>query len=49
MMSIKLTQSQVMLHQMVTDFADKEVKPLDILIDKQRKFPRELWDKFVNT
>lgn len=48
-MSIKLTQSQVMLHQMVTDFADKEVKPLDILIDKQRNFPAELWDKFVNT
>lgn len=48
-MSIKLTQSQVMLHQMVTDFADKEVKPLDILIDKQRDFPAELWDKFVNT
>lgn len=48
-MSIKLTQSQVMLHQMVTDFADKEVKPWDILIDKQRKFPTELWEKFVNT
>ncbi|WP_035051272.1 acyl-CoA dehydrogenase family protein [Carnobacterium pleistocenium] len=48
-MSIKLTQSQVMLHQMVTDFADKEVKPLDMLIDKQRDFPKKLWDDLVNT
>ncbi|SDQ25285.1 acyl-CoA dehydrogenase family protein [Carnobacterium viridans] len=48
-MSIKLTESQVMLHQMVTDFADKEVKPLDMLIDKQRDFPNELWNKLVNT
>lgn len=48
-MSIKLTNSQVMLHQMVTDFADKEVKPLDMLIDKKGDYPTELWEKFVNT
>lgn len=48
-MSIKLTQPQVMLHQMVTDFADKEVKPLDMWIDKNRKYPAELWSSIVNT
>jgi alkylation response protein AidB-like acyl-CoA dehydrogenase len=48
-MSIKLTEPQIMLHQMVTDFTDKEVKPLDILIDKERNYPTELWDKLVNT
>lgn len=49
MMSINLTQPQVMLHQMVTDFADKEVKPFDMIIDKERDFPKELWSKLVNT
>lgn len=49
MMSVKLTQPQVMLHQMVTDFADREVKPMDMLIDKQRDFPKELWNNIVNT
>lgn len=48
-MSIKLTQPQVMLHQMVTDFADKEVKPLDMWIDKHREYPAELWSNIVNT
>ncbi len=48
-MSIKLTQPQVMLHQMVTDFADKEVKPLDMWIDKHREYPAELWSSIVNT
>lgn len=48
-MSIKLTQPQVMLHQMVTDFADKEVKPLDMLIDKERNYPESLWNKLVKT
>jgi alkylation response protein AidB-like acyl-CoA dehydrogenase len=48
-MSIELTQPQVMLHQMVVDFTDKEVKPLDILIDKERNYPTELWDKMINT
>lgn len=48
-MSVKLTQPQVMLHQMVTDFADREVKPMDMLIDKQRDFPKKLWDNLVNT
>lgn len=48
-MSIELTNSQIMLHQMVTDFTDKELKPLDILIDKERDYPTELWDKLVNT
>ncbi|SEK18009.1 butyryl-CoA dehydrogenase [Carnobacterium iners] len=48
-MSIELTQPQVMLHQMVVDFTDKEVKPLDILIDKERNYPTELWDKMIDT
>lgn len=48
-MSIKLTQPQEMLHQTVTDFADKEVKPLDMWIDKHREYPTELWSKMVNT
>lgn len=47
-MSIELTQSQVMLHQMVIDFTDKEVKPLDRLIDKERNYPAELWDKMID-
>ncbi|MCA9766686.1 MAG: acyl-CoA dehydrogenase family protein [Carnobacterium sp.] len=47
-MSIELTQSQVMLHQMVVDFTDKEVKPLDRLIDKERNYPAELWDKMID-
>lgn len=48
-MSIKLTQPQEMLHQMATDFADKEVKPLDMWIDKHREYPTELWSSIVNT
>ncbi|WP_414839140.1 acyl-CoA dehydrogenase family protein [Carnobacterium sp. TMP28] len=48
-MSIELTQPQVMLHQMVVDFTDKEVEPLDILIDKERNYPTELWDKMIDT
>ena len=48
-MSIKLTQPQVMLHQMVTDFADKEVKPFDMWIDKHREYPAGLWSNIVNT
>lgn len=48
-MSIEFTQAQVMLHQMVTDFTNKEVKPLDMLIDKERDYPTELWDKLINT
>lgn len=48
-MSIKLTAPQIMLHQMVNDFADKEVKPVDMLIDKNRDYPPELWRKIIDT
>lgn len=48
-MSIKLTQPQEMLHHMVTDFAEKEVKPLDMWIDKNRQIPQGLWNKILQT
>src|SRR5690554_5294772 len=48
-MSITLKEHQEMLHQMVVDFAEKEVKPLDMIIDKQKGYPKELWDKVIKT
>lgn len=48
-MSIQLTQPQEMLHHMVTDFAEKEIKPLDMWIDKNRKVPQDLWNKILQT
>ncbi|WP_080145796.1 acyl-CoA dehydrogenase family protein [Marinilactibacillus piezotolerans] len=48
-MSVNLTKPQMMLHQMVTDFADKKVKPFDMQIDKDRDYPKELWEGIVNT
>ena len=35
-MSVTLKEHQHMLHQMVVDFSKKEIKPLDMLIDKQK-------------
>ncbi|WP_208559543.1 acyl-CoA dehydrogenase family protein [Marinilactibacillus kalidii] len=48
-MSINLTESQTMLHQMVSDFADKKVKPYDMQIDKERAYPKELWEGVIET
>ena len=48
-MSVKLTGPQEMLHQMVTNFADKEVKPFDMYIDKYKRYPKELWEKVLKT
>jgi len=48
-MSIRLTQPQEMLHQMVIDFADKEIKPNDMLIDRMEDYPEDLWRKIVET
>ncbi|MDY0075201.1 MAG: acyl-CoA dehydrogenase family protein [Acholeplasmataceae bacterium] len=47
-MSIELKEHQQMLHQMVTDFAHKEVKPFDMVIDKQKSYPKSLWNKIIN-
>ncbi|MDD2469529.1 MAG: acyl-CoA dehydrogenase family protein [Bacilli bacterium] len=48
-MSVELKEHQLMLHQMVVDFAQKEIKPLDMVIDKEKKYPKELWDKVIDT
>ena len=48
-MSVMLKEHQQMLHQMVVEFSRKEIKPLDMLIDKQKGYPKALWDKIVET
>lgn len=48
-MSVELKLANLMLYQMVVDFATKEVKPLDMTIDKLRKYPKDLWDKVLNS
>lgn len=48
-MSIELTQPQEMLHQMVTDFSDNEIKPANKHIDQKRQVPEELWQKIIDT
>ncbi|HHX76247.1 MAG TPA: acyl-CoA dehydrogenase [Acholeplasmataceae bacterium] len=48
-MSVVLKEHQQMLHQMVVDFARKEIKPLDMQIDKQQAYPKELWHKIIET
>ncbi|MCK9235832.1 MAG: acyl-CoA dehydrogenase family protein [Acholeplasmataceae bacterium] len=48
-MSVKLKEVNQMLHQMVVDFAEKEIKPLDMIIDKEQGYPKDLWDKIVQT
>src|SRR5690554_8039169 len=48
-MSVVLKEHQQMLHQMVVDFARKEIKPLDMQIDKQKGYPKALWDKIIET
>ena len=48
-MSVVLKEHQQMLHQMVVDFSRKEIKPLDMVIDKQKGYPKALWDKIVET
>src|SRR5690554_771992 len=47
-MSVTLKEHQEMLHQMVVDFAKKEVQPLDMHIDKYG-YPKELWNKVIET
>lgn len=46
-MSIEFTGADKMLQQMIIDFSDKEVKHLDMLIDKMGKYPEELWNKVI--
>ena len=48
-MSVELKEHQQMLHQMVVDFAHKEIEPLDTIIDKQKGYPKQLWTKIVET
>lgn len=48
-MGFELKNHQQMLHQMVVDFAKKEIKPLDMEIDRRGSYPKELWDKIINT
>lgn len=48
-MSINLTKPQMMLHQMVNHFADEKVKPYDMQIDKERIYPKELWEGIIDT
>lgn len=48
-MIFKLTNAEEMLHQMVTSFALNEVKPFNSLIDKDKCYPKKLWNKLVET
>ena len=48
-MSVELTQPQEMLHQMVTDFADNEIKPANKHIDQKSEVPKDLWQKIIDT
>lgn len=48
-MDFKVNEADLMLRQMVIDFSKKEVKPLDMIIDKEMKYPKELWDKVLET
>lgn len=47
-MSVQFKDASLMLYQMVKDFAEKEVKPFDMLIDENKKVPPELWQKVIN-
>ncbi|MFA5692597.1 MAG: acyl-CoA dehydrogenase family protein [Acholeplasmataceae bacterium] len=42
-------EADLMLHQMVLDFAKKEIKPFDMIIDKNKDYPKELWNKVLET
>ena len=46
-MIIESKEIDEMLNQMVVAFADKEIKPYDAIIDKNKGFPKELWEKII--
>lgn len=48
-MSVNLTQPQLMLHHMAVEFAEKEIKPFDMAIDKKGDFTEGLFEKLVET
>lgn len=48
-MNIEMMEVNKMLNQMVVAFSEKEIKPFDLWIDKNKSVPKELWDKMVNT
>ena len=41
-------EAKEMLHQMVVSFSKKEVMPYDMLIDKNKAYPKELWKKVID-
>ena len=45
--SFDLTEDQVMIRDMVREFAVKEVEPIAAEIDENHRFPTETWDKIV--
>ena len=44
-MNFKTTDEQEMLRAKVRDFAEKEVKPIAFLLDKENRFPDEIVKK----
>lgn len=41
-------EAKEMLHQMVVSFSKKEVMPYDMIIDKNKSYPKALWDKVID-
>jgi alkylation response protein AidB-like acyl-CoA dehydrogenase len=42
-----LTEDQVMIRDMVREFAEKDVAPIAAEIDENHRFPKDTWDKLV--
>ena len=45
--SFDLTEEQMMIREMVREFALKEVEPIAHEIDENHRFPTETWDKII--
>ncbi|HED65050.1 MAG TPA: acyl-CoA dehydrogenase [Planctomycetes bacterium] len=45
--SFDLTEDQLMIQEMVRDFAKSEVEPIAAEIDENHRFPTETWEKMV--
>ncbi|WP_261805972.1 acyl-CoA dehydrogenase family protein [Lapidilactobacillus luobeiensis] len=45
---VDLTAAQLMLHQMVREFSEKEIRPNDMAIDQQRFFVNGIYQKLID-
>ena len=45
--SFDLTEEQLMVQEMVRDFAQEKVAPIAAEIDENHRFPKETWEEMV--